>query len=192
MARERQFNKDVVLDKALLEFWRRGYEATSMQNLVDCTGLNRGSLYATYRDKRALFLASLERYDSNRRSMLARLESMQNPRDAIRQVFMSFSTDICMPGDNRGCFLTNTALELSAHDEEIRTFVAAAQADVQAFFQRMIKKGQANGLFSPKISPNDAAAGLLASMLGYVVLVRSRPEPALLKSIVDDALRRIA
>lgn len=187
---EKQFDKQAALDKALQAFWSRGYEATSMQDLVDCMGVNRGSLYATYGDKRALFIQALRAYDHGRQQMLAGLEARFLPREAIRQVFLAFTSDISESG-NRGCFLTNTALELAAHDDEIRGLVAEAQADVENFFARMIKKGKTDGSILPGVKPGETARGLLASLLGVLVLTRSRPEPALLKSIVDDAMRRL-
>jgi len=81
MPAEKQFDVDKVLDKAMQAFWLRGYEATSMQDLVDCTGVNRGSLYATYGDKHTLFLAALRMYDDTlRKKMLAELEARFAPR----------------------------------------------------------------------------------------------------------------
>lgn len=187
---EKQFDKQAALEQALQAFWSRGYEATSMQDLVDCMGVNRGSLYATYGDKRALFLSALRVYDQGRRQMLAQFEARHPPREAIRQVFLAFTSQVGESG-NRGCFLTNTALELAAHDEEIRTLVAEAQADVEGYFTRMIKKGKADGSMAPHLRPGETARGLLASLLGVLVLIRSRPETALLKTIVDDAMRRL-
>ena len=188
---EKQFNKEEVLDKALDAFWARGYEATSMQELVECTGINRGSLYATYGDKRALFLAALETYDGRRRQMLAELEARYEPRDSIRRVFVAFMADLAEDGGNRGCFLTNTALELAAHDEEIRAIVAVAQKDVEAFFARVIRKGRAAGQIPEHVKPAETARGLLASLLGVLVLVRSRPERPLLQAVLDEALHRL-
>lgn len=188
---EKQFNKDEALDKAMQAFWTRGYEATSMQDLVDCTGVNRGSLYATYGDKRALFLSALQAYDERRRHMLGVLEGRYPPREAIRKLFGNFIDDVSSTGSNRGCFMTNTALELAAHDPEIKKLVAAAQEDVEAFFLRMIKRGKAEGEFAEHVKPQDTARALLASLLGVLVLVRSRPDRAVLQSIVTDALRRL-
>lgn len=189
---EKQFDKQEVLGRALDAFWTNGYEATSMQDLVDCTGVNRGSLYATFGDKRALFLAALQAYDDARRRMLSEFESRYNVRDAIRQVFQAFTNEVSKSGGTRGCFLTNTALELAAHDAEIRTIVASSQEDVEEFFARIIRKGKASGEIPERVKVAETARGLLASLLGVLVMVRSRPEPALLKSIVDEALRRLS
>lgn len=189
---EKQFDVDAVLERAMRAFWSRGYEATSMQDLVDCTGVNRGSLYATYGDKHALFLASLRMYDDRvRRRLLAELESRHAPREAIRQLFLAFAAPAPRQGACAGCFLTNTALELSGLDPEAGRIVARAQEEMEAFFARMIRKAKARGEVSAQLKPAAAASGLLASLLGLVVLSRSRPEPALLQTVVDDALRRL-
>ncbi|MCB1519018.1 MAG: TetR/AcrR family transcriptional regulator [Hyphomicrobiaceae bacterium] len=191
MPLEKRFNKQEALGQALEAFWSRGFEATSMQDLVDCMGINRGSLYATFGDKRALFLAALASYDERRRHMLAGFEKRYEPRDAIRQVFLAFTRDVSEAGGNKGCFITNTALELAAHDREIRKLVATAQANVEDFFVRMIRKGKSAGDIPQHVRPAETARGLLASLLGLLVLTRSRPEGTLLKAIVDEAMRRL-
>ncbi|MBU1211926.1 MAG: TetR/AcrR family transcriptional regulator [Alphaproteobacteria bacterium] len=148
-------------------------------------------LYATFSDKRTLFLAALGLYDDGRRAMLAEFETRYSPREAIRRVFLTFIGEVSEDGGNKGCFLTNTALELAAHDEEVRLLVADAQKDVEDFFVRMIRKGRASGEIPASVKASEAARGLLASLLGLLVLIRSRPEKALLRGIADDALRRL-
>lgn len=163
-----------------------------MQDLVDCTGVNRGSLYATYGDKHTLFLAALRMYDETmRKKMLEDFETRFAAREAIRRLFLAFSEQASPKGCNRGCFLTNTALELAAHDKEARHIVAEAQTQIEAFFARMIRKGQESGDLARHMDPSKAASGLLASLAGLVVLIRSRPEPALLQAVVDDAIGRL-
>lgn len=189
---EKQFDRDAVLDKAMLAFWSRGYEATSMQDLVDQTGINRGSLYATFGDKHALFLAALRLYDEKmRRKLLADLEAHYAPREAIGRVFQAFLGQASERGGNRGCFITNTALELAAHDADARRIVAQGQEEIEAFFARMIRSGQARGEIAPELDAVEASRGLLASLIGLVVLMRSRPSRPLLEAVAADALRRL-
>ncbi len=190
---EKQFSRDDVLDHAMQAFWARGYEATSMQDLVDCTGVNRGSLYATFGDKRALFLAALEAYDEGmRKRLLVDLESRYEPREAVRRLFLGFAASASEKGGNRGCFLINTALELAPHDPEVGRFVARTQEEIEAFFVHMIKKGKSQGSISAEVKLTETARGLLASLIGLIVLTRSRPDKLLLRSIVDNAARRLA
>lgn len=188
---EKKFDEQTTLERALQVFWSKGYEATSMQDLVDGMGVNRGSLYATYGDKRSLFLASMKMYDQKRQLMLAEFEENFSPKEAIRRVFQAFTSNVCPAGGNRGCFLTNTALELADHDAEVRSIVASAQEDVEAFLKRLIRKGQAAGEIPANIKPIETARGLLASLMGILVLVRSRPHAQLLRTIIHEVLDRL-
>lgn len=189
---EKQFDRDAVLDKAMQAFWSRGYEATSMQELVERTGINRGSLYATYGDKRALFLASLRMYDDRMRlKRLAALEASSTPREAVLRLLQAFAEVSPGRGENRGCFLTNTALELASRDVMARAIVARAQTEIERFFERMIRKGQAEGDIPARVPPRETARGLLAALIGLAVLSRSRPDRGLLASIVEEAAGRL-
>lgn len=189
---QKQFDTDEALEKAMQAFWQHGYEATSMQDLVDCMGVNRGSLYATYGDKHAIFVAALLRYDEKmRRDFIGQIEASLAPRDAIRRMFEVFADNVSVRGPNRGCFLTNTALELAAHDREVAGIVAHAQEEIEAFFLRAIRSGKTRGEIAASVKPTETARGLLASLIGVVVLSRSRPDKTLLHTVINDALRRL-
>lgn len=190
---EKQFDADKVLNRAMQAFWSRGYEATSLQDLVACTGINRASLYATYGDKHTLFLASLRMFaDTVHHQRLADLEATHGPLEAIRQSLLAFVPEDSARKPARGCFLTNTALELAAHDPDAGRVVAQAQKQTEAWYARMIKKGKTLGEIAHDVKPEEAAKALLACLIGVSVLSRSRPERALLHVIVDDAMRRLA
>ena len=189
---EKQFNPDEVLDKAMQSFWTRGYEATSMQDLVDCTGVNRASLYATFGDKHALFVAALRMYDERMcGKLLTDIEARYEPRDAIRQLFLAFVENVSESGSNRGCFVTNSALELADHDRQVGEIVANAQGQIEDFFARMIKLGKDRHVIPGHVKATDVARGLLASLIGLVVLSRSRPDKALLQTVIGEAMGRL-
>lgn len=188
---EKQFNRDEALDKAMQVFWSRGYAATSMQDLVDCMGINRGSLYATFGDKHELFLSALRMFDERIRGrLLAKFAAEHGPREAMRQLFLFFQKEATLPGGNRGCLLTNTALELAAHDPDAAKIVAEAQTQIEDFFKTQIEAGRAAGEIAAGPPAVGMARGLLASLIGLMVLIRSRPDPHLLKSVVEEALSR--
>lgn len=190
---EKKFDQTQTLRRAMEAFWAHGYEATSMQDLVDVTGVNRASLYATYGDKRELFLASLREYDQTVRLRVMReLPTRFPPKEAITGLFTAFIEQLRMPGKNWGCMMTNTALELSAHDLEICSIVGAAQADLENFFREQIIRGQRSGEIHGDLDAPHAARGLLASLLGFLVLVRSRPEEELLNAVIEDVSARLS
>jgi TetR/AcrR family transcriptional repressor of nem operon len=189
---ERQFNRAEALDKAMQIFWSRGYGATSMQDLVDRMGINRGSLYSTFGDKHELFLAALCMFDERvRRQLLAKLAAEYPPREAILQLFVTFLSQATQEDGNRGCLLTNTALELAAHDPEAARIVANAQEQIEEFFRGQIEAGIARREITNRVPVQELARGFLATLLGLMVLIRSRPDPSLLQSIVDDAMHRL-
>lgn len=185
---EKQFDTDEALRKAMTTFWARGYEATSIQNLVDCMGINRGSLYATFGDKRGLFIQALRRYDAiHRQAWVTALARSGSPRKAIEAAFEGAIAAVLESGSRDGCFLVNTALELSPHDEEVAEIVGHGLVEMEAFFREMIEKGQASGEIPPHVAAADTARALLGLFVGLRVLSRSRPEKSLLRSIASQA-----
>lgn len=189
---EKNFDIDATLTRAMQTFWAHGYEATSMQDLVTATGVNRASIYATYGDKRALFLTALRKYDGEiRRRMLAELADTKTPSEAIAAVFDKFIGQTSMPQGNWGCFLVNTALELAAHDGEIAELVNAAQDEIEAFFLAMIRKGQQLGAFAADRDAKPLAHQALASLLGMLVMIRSRPRREFLTAVRDGVLKSL-
>jgi len=184
----KQFDDDDALAKAMAAFWANGYEATSVQDLVACMGINRGSLYATFGDKRSLFILALRRYDVLYRSQpVARLAKKYSPRKAILGAFDTAIAAVVEHGSRDGCLLVNTALELSPHDQEIAEIVDAGFAEMEFFFHDMIVRGQSTGEIPAQIVPTQTARALLGMLIGLRVLSRSRPEPSLLRSIADRA-----
>jgi TetR/AcrR family transcriptional repressor of nem operon len=186
---EKQFNVDETLTRAMEAFWAHGYEATSMRDLVDATGVNRASLYATYGDKRELFLSALRKYDEEvRQRTLSDLSQNLAPADAIRAIFDKVIDQTCRTNANWGCFMVNTALELAAHDVQIAQMVNQAQDGAEAFFLATIRKGQASRDFNPEGDAERLARQALAAFLGLLVMVRSRPDAAHLVAVRDGVL----
>ncbi len=184
----KQFDIDDVLAKAMRGFWAHGYEATSMEDLVSCMGINRGSLYATFGGKRRLFITALRRYDAcHRGAWTARLSESGSPKRAIIRAFEEAAGAVLERGSTDGCLLVNTALELSPHDPEISAIVARALTEMETFFRREIENGQACGEIPGAIDAAATASGLLSLFLGLRVLARSRPEARLLHNVVDQA-----
>ncbi len=185
---EKQFDIDAALGKAMEAFWARGYEATSTQNLVDCMGINRGSLYGTFGSKRELFLKALKRYDhQHREGWLGVLAKEPSPRAAIIGAFNGVVESVLKRGARNGCLLVNTSLELSPHDPEIADLVADSFKAVEDFFRSRIAAGQAAGEIPEDLPPRETAQGLLSLFIGLRVLSRSRAEARLLRTIAKQA-----
>lgn len=171
----------------MTRFWEHGYAATSVRDLGDCMGLGAASLYNAFGDKRALFARCLDRYlDANMRERIARHEANNAPRGAI-EAFLAESVERSL-ADRRGCLLVNTALEIAPHDEEVGEVVAARLGELEAFFRRCILRGQRAGTITRRHPARDLARLFLTTVMGLRVLARARPEPALLRGAVRQAL----
>lgn len=185
---EKQFRTDEVLSKAMHAFWARGYDATSMQDLVASMGINRASIYATFGDKRSLFVKALRAYDERHRAaFLERLRQQRPGKTAIVKAFDEVIASALESGLRDGCLLVNTALELSPHDDAIAEIVGAGLREVEMFFHDMIEAGQALDEIPVSVDASRTAQALLSLFIGLRVLTRSRPEEALFKSIARQA-----
>ncbi|MDH3740078.1 MAG: TetR/AcrR family transcriptional regulator [Hyphomicrobiales bacterium] len=184
----KKFDNDEVLEKAMHAFWARGYEATSIQDLTSCMGINRGSIYATFKDKRNLFLLALEHYETHyRRAFLADLRREHSPRRAITALFNDVVDKAVSDKKRSGCLLVNTATEMSAHDERIAQAVANGLSETEDFFHQLIELGKSGGEIPGHVDAADAARALLGLLTGLRVLARSRPERQVLEPIARQA-----
>ena len=192
MARPREFEKEAVVRAALEVFWRQGYQATSVQDLVEATGLNRGSLYDTFGDKHGLFLEAVEHYRrqfSARR--LAQLEEEGPLRDKLAAFFNEMIEFSVGEGRLLGCLMTNAAVELAPHDRDTALAVAANMAGMEKAFRRLLTSARKAGELSADKSPRDLARFLTATANGLRVMAKVSPERAALKSVVRVALQSL-
>src|SRR6185312_9406805 len=146
MARTKDFDEDEVLAKAMNLFWLKGYNGTSMQDLVDRLGISRSSLYDTYGDKHALFLKSLENY---RKISAERMEKIgrgaTSAKDAVRKVLEYTIGELVKDKDHKGCFLVNAAVEMAPHDKEVNSMLCENDRQMGEYFYETIKNGQESG-----------------------------------------------
>ncbi|MGI9351218.1 MAG: TetR/AcrR family transcriptional regulator [Rhizobiaceae bacterium] len=188
MPREKQYNKAEVVERAMNAFWAHGYEKTSVNDLVNTTGLNRGSLYSAFDDKRKLFIESLRSYDKRYRSeFLEDIAGRNEPVDAIIALFEEAALNTGDKGKPAGCLLVNTALEVSPHDEEIRDLVQTSLNQVEEFFLQMIEKAKSTGVLSVSLPERQTSKSLLGLFLGLRVLTRSGAEKETLDTLTSQA-----
>ncbi len=167
-------------------FWRRGYGATSMDQLMGCMGIGRGSIYNAFGNKRALFICALRHYIGTGGA----LRSVQSPRSPTQAIMMAFEHIVgtaMANGAHDGCLVVNTALELAPHDEEIAQIVNEVFAETERLFRTKLDEAIAAGEVPATVDAPQTAQTLLALSIAMLVLVRSRPEEHLLRSIAHQA-----
>ena len=189
MARTPEFDHDQVLESALQAFWQKGYEATSLTDLLEATGLARQSLYNTFGDKRALFLTSLRRYADVGIGRLSEALEGGSVRAAIRGVFDDALN--CSDRD-QGCFLVNAAAELLPRDAEVGRLVASTLARQERALAEALRRGVRKGELH--LTPNrieQTARFLVGALQGLRVMVKATPGSAALRDMVAVTLRAI-
>jgi len=192
VARPKEFERDVVLDRAMRVFWSRGYEATSIEHLVARMGIQRGSLYGTFGDKRALFFAAIDRYDRVvTAKLLAALEDPRSGKAAIRRFFRLKVAASTEPRRPRGCLVTNSAAELASRDRGTATRVGTALTKIEAAFHRAVVRAQKAGEIDRARDPRALARFLTSSAQGLSVMAKTSPDRAVLQDIVKVILKTL-
>lgn len=192
MARPREFDEAKVLDAAVRCFWSRGYEATSVKDLVAKTGITAASLYNAYGDKRGLFRTALDHYvESGILERTRRCEALP-PRQAIAALFDEIVSRSLNDRERKGCLLVNSALEIAPHDGEFRKRIAGALGHIERFFLTCIQAGQADGTVTRSQAAETLAQHLLGVLMGVRVLARVSPDRTLLEGVIAPALASIA
>ncbi len=187
MPRHKKYDEDDVLEKAMEAFWHHGYEATSMKTLVDCMGLNPGSIYAAFGSKKTLFEKTLTHYEDQTSAKLAELEKNRSPQDAIFAVFDHMVEDVQSKSDNCGCFLVNSILEADPKDKTIARAVKRGLDKFEGFMSRMIEKGQASGEIGKDLDPQRTARLLNGLLAGARVMSRGHGDVTILKDVAAHA-----
>ena len=189
MGRPKEFERDVVLDRAMRLFWSRGYEATSIEHLVAGMGIRRGSLYATFGDKRALFFEAIDRYDGVvTAKLLSALDGPASGKTAIRRFFRLKLELPLAPRRPRGCLVTNSVAELASRDRGTAIKVGAVLTKIEAAFHRAVVRAQAAGEIDPNRNPRALARFLTSSAQGLSVMAKTLPDRAVLNDIVKVIL----
>ncbi|MFI9029952.1 TetR/AcrR family transcriptional regulator [Streptomyces sp. NPDC053560] len=192
MSRPRGFDLHHALDAAMTVFWEKGYTATSAQDLVDGTGLGRGSLYNTFQSKHGLFEAVLRRYDTVWTSRQVEvLEGDEPIRDRIRTVLMTVVEEESAPlPEHRGCLAVNSAMELAGRDEEVTGLVQYIFARMEEALHEAIQRAQRGGEIDKAQDARQLAQYLLSSMYGLRVLGKVADRQAL-TGIVEKILQSL-
>jgi TetR/AcrR family transcriptional regulator, transcriptional repressor for nem operon len=188
MARPREFDEESVLDAAMHCFWAQGYEATSVRDLVNKTGITSASLYNAFGDKRALYRKALDHYVEDSIADRLRRCAELAPREAISSFFAEILRRSLADREQKGCLLVNAALDVAPHDPEFRRAVADVLIRIERFFLKCVEAGQANRTISRALPAEQLARHLLGVLMGIRVLARVRPERALLEGVASAAL----
>lgn len=189
MSRTEDFDREIVLAKARDLFWQKGYNGTSMSNLVEVTGLNRSSIYNSFGNKKAIYKTLLIQYqEENEKLYTNALVRASNPLEGIRFVFENFIEEIVKDSQGRGCFSINCKVELSREDESIRDYLEKMQEHRIEFFKGLVQEGQDVHLINTKQSASQYSYFLFCTFQGMRTTGMFLRNRDILQQIVHNAL----
>lgn len=177
MARPREFETDTALERAMGLFWDLGYEEASLARLLATMGITRGSFYKAFKDKHAVYLETLKRYDQ--REIGTTVAYLSNPgngngRERVLSLFQKVAELGEKDGDRLGCFLCNAMADKAAQGGEIEEQLQAMTLRLETAFRKALEDGldrQTSQL--PDGWAEETARGLLALYFGMRVLGRA-------------------
>lgn len=191
MARTKEFDPDAALQRALELFWERGYEATSMNDLVAHLGIARASIYGTFGGKHDLYVRALERY-LDQRKVVEKLSQPGPALPAVRAFIDSYVEESLDDQRRRGCMVVNTAVELAPRDPVMARRVMSSWDELETALASALIRARAQGEIGADKDPHALARFLLVLMQGIRVLGRADPDPRRLRDAVDQAMAALA
>ena len=184
----KQFDRDEVLERAMLLFWRKGYEATSLPELLDHMGIGRQSLYDTFGDKRALYLEALSHYFRSRVGPIqTQLRAPGSVADNLRQV-IGLWEKMAVESDGCGCLVGNCTAEKGATDPEIAERLAGYYATLEEAFREAFERGQQQGEITVDAEAGELAKVFLRTTQGIALLSRVMPDREATAEVIRTAL----
>lgn len=149
MARPVEFDRSKAVNRALVLFWRKGYQASSLADLLAAMGIGRSSFYAAFTDKRTLFLECLDLFAGRTAELMQRTRAEMPPLDALqfffeRNVMGVPGSGVAASTSRRwGCMLVNTVLEMAGVDDELAERASGHLSDVQRIFEECLQEAGA-------------------------------------------------
>ena len=184
MARPREFDEERVTESIMKLFWEKGFEATSMQDLVAATGLLKGSLYGAFGDKQALYLAALKHYDRTRiQTGIDMLNSSASVKYKISQLFDSVIESVNTGVYAGGCLLCNASLEMAPVDDTVRKEVRRTILRLETALMSAIKADP-----GPANKTSSMAAFIISTYFGSRILAKAGTPVQMIRDARDRCL----
>ncbi len=186
VGRPREFDEEAVLEAAMDAFWQHGYEATSLTDLCACTGLHKGSLYQAFGDKHNLFMRALKHYsDREFHEVMAATTATASPLGKVKAAVAKICTDA---GNEKGCLVINSMVELAPHDPEVKTALQSFGELRLRAMTEMITAAREASEIRPELEPSKLARQLMITLAGAAALGKGLLGADEIRETVDDVI----
>jgi TetR/AcrR family transcriptional regulator, transcriptional repressor for nem operon len=192
VARPREFDEEQVLDRALDVFWAKGFDGTSIQDLVEATGLGRASLYGAFGEKDKLYALVLERYLARVDTPAVNIDPSLHVRDALEELFTAWLGARCSKVSPRGCFLSLAATESEDARPGVREAMAASLKRREKIILGLVRRGQERGEIARERDATAMARLLVVVLQGIATSGRAGWGSERLHEAVTEALDLVA
>ena len=180
MPRPKGYDPAVLSERMMDVFWQKGYEATSLSDLAQATGVRSGSLHAGFGQKPDLFAAALTAYDA---IFFSAMSVEGRGRDRLHRYIDLLYNRVTDDPTHRGCFVVASASEIDRHTDENRAAIRQRIEQIQAFIQEALA---GEGIHAP-----DAAAAFLGAIISLLALSRCEAGESVLRGIRNEAKRHL-
>lgn len=185
MPRPKEFDRDEVLQRAMITFRDNGYEATSMQELVDRMAINRFSLYETFTNKHELFVEALQTYlETVATPFFSPLEDSKEGLSIIETVLMELVSRIKSGESPNGCLLCNTIAELGSYEDQRIQMILETYLKIQeGYFHAALLRAKELGEISAEVDARGQAKLLVGYTTGLLGMAKILSENEMCKSV---------
>lgn len=191
MSRPREYDRDEVLEKTTNLFWERGFEATSMNEIVARTGLNKHSLYNEFGDKENLFLLCIDEYVNKFTKVLSDILTKKPLGLSNIEKLFDNRVDYAATKNCKGCLLVNSVTEKEILSEEVNQKVRSILSGLNVSFYNCLKAAQNKGEISREKNCKVLASYLACFLFGLVNVGKNEDKKKELRNIVDVALSAV-
>lgn len=188
IGRPREFDTAEAIDKAMLLFWRKGYEGTSIADLTEALGVTRPSLYAAFGNKEQLFRTVLDRYDERTAEFLSVSLKLRTGREVAEGLLRGAANFHASPANPPGCLIVHGALVGSDESEPLRKETRNRRTQLRAAIRKRLERSLAEGDLPEGAAPEALARYIVAVMRGMAVEAASDAKGRDLHQIVDIAM----
>lgn len=188
MAGVRQFNEEVIVERAMLAFWRIGFGATSIEDLEKATKLKRGSLYNAFGDKEGLFVAALRRYQETVGQDRIKRLADDDPYRAIAGFLHVLVDQMSNPRRPRGCLYTNTSLECPSVPDAVERIIAESTSAIEGALHSVLERAKRKRMLDQKTDTRALARFYLSVAKGMGVVHKVFGDTAMLREAVNFAM----
>jgi len=192
VGRPLEFNPDKAIDAAVEVFWCKGYEATSMTDLLEAMNLSKSSLYQTFGSKQQLFEHCLARYTDRLSAEMAKdLEEAKSGRSFIEDTFGSIANTAQEPEGAKGCLVGNSVIEFGQREPALSPPLREGLSRFARIFMNAVKKAQADGSISTDADPLALGNYLVGTMNGLRTMIKAGADKRSAKGMVTLILKAL-